>query len=105
MNIPRRKFLKAGAGSVALLAATGCDQLPKELRGLLFLESKASGPFQAPSGELIDPITHALNRAAFGPRPGDYSRIKKLANTGEAAATAYIEEQLDPLAIDDAAAE
>jgi uncharacterized protein (DUF1800 family) len=105
MNLPRRKFLKAGASSVALLAATGCDQLPRELRGLFSLEPKTSGPFQPPASELIDPIAHALNRAAFGPRPGDYARVKKLGRTPEAAAAAYVEEQLDPEKIDDEAAE
>src|SRR5438270_13250042 len=34
MHFPRRKFLKAGATSVAWLAAVGCDQLPRELQGL-----------------------------------------------------------------------
>ena len=105
MKLPRREFLKVGAGSVAFLAATGCDQLPRELRGLFSLEAKASGPFQPPAQEMIDPISHTLNRAAFGPRPGDYTRIKKLGKTADEAATAYVEEQLDPGAIDDAAAE
>jgi uncharacterized protein (DUF1800 family) len=105
MKLPRRQFLKAGAGSVALLAATGCDQLPRELRGLIALEPKPSGPFQPPSGKEIDPIAHALNRVAFGPRPGDYARIQELAKTPEAAAAAYIEEQLDPEKIDDAASQ
>ena len=105
MNLPRRKFLKAGASSFALLAATGCDQLPRELRSLFASDSKASGPFQPPAQESIDPITHVFNRAAFGARPGDYARIRKLAKTPEEAATAFVEEQLLPEKIDDAAAE
>jgi hypothetical protein len=105
MKLPRRKFLKVGAGSVALVAATGCDQLPHELRGLFSLDSKASGPFQPPAQGVIDPISHALNRAAFGPRPGDYSRIRKLGKTAEEAASAYLEEQLNPEQIKDEAAE
>src|SRR3982074_3699202 len=102
MNLPRRKFLKVGAGSFALLAAAGCDQLPRELRGLFSLESKAAGPFQPPSQKLIDPIAHALNRAAFGPRPGDYARIKKVGKTAEEAATAYVEEKPHPGTIEHA---
>jgi len=41
MNLHRRKFLKAGAGSLALLAATGCDRLPRELRFLALQPRKA----------------------------------------------------------------
>ena len=104
MNLPRRKFLKAGAGSVALLAA-GCDQLPRELRGLLALHDKATGPFRPPAADLIDPIAHALNRVAFGSRPGDYERIKKLAPSPEEAAAAFLEQQLSPEKIEDDSAE
>jgi uncharacterized protein (DUF1800 family) len=103
MHLPRRQFLKAGASSVALLAATGCDKWPRELRVLF--PPKESGPFQPPAQELIDPIAHVLNRAAFGPRPGDYERLSKLASTPAEAATAYLEQQLKPDAIEDDAAD
>src|SRR5438105_5518490 len=105
MNLPRRKFLKAGASGVALLAATGCDQLPRELRQLLSLQTKASGPFQPPAQDEIDPITHALNRAAFAARPGDYERVRKLAGSPSEAAASYLEQQLQPEKLDDAEAE
>lgn len=104
MNLPRRKFLKAGAGSLALLATAGCDQLPRELR-ILIPQTKESGPFQPPARESIDPITHVLNRAAFGPRPGDYERVKKMAITPESAAEAWLEEQLNPEKLKDDAGE
>ena len=94
MNLPRRKFLKASAGSLALLA-TGCDQLPPELRNL-FLAERKPGPFGTPSEPAIDPITHALNRCGFGARPGDYDRIKKLGANAESAAAAWLDEQLAP---------
>ena len=42
-------------------------------------------------------ITHVLNRIGFGPRPGDVARVQKL------GLQAYIEEQLHPERIDDAA--
>jgi uncharacterized protein (DUF1800 family) len=42
---------------------------------------------------------HVLNRLAFGPRPGDLERVRKL------GVEAYIEQQLNPSKIDDAAAE
>jgi uncharacterized protein (DUF1800 family) len=105
MNLPRRRFLKAGASGVALLAATGCDQLPRELRQLLSFQTKASGPFHPPAQEEIDPITHVLNRAAFGARPGDYERVRKLGGTPSEAAAAYLEQQLQPERLDDADAE
>jgi uncharacterized protein (DUF1800 family) len=105
MNLPRRKFLKAGAGGVALLAATGCDQLPRELRQFLSLETKESGPFRPSAQKEIDPITHALSRAAFGARPGDYERVRKLAGGSSEAAAAYLEEQLQPEKIEDAEAD
>jgi uncharacterized protein (DUF1800 family) len=97
--LPRRRFLKAGAGSLALLAA-GCDQLPREFRGLIGSDVP-SGPFSLPSADAIDPIIHILNRAAFGPRPGDAERVRKLGATPEEAVFAYLEQQLAPDLIKD----
>ncbi len=104
MQVTRRKFLKVGGASAALLAAVGCDQVPRELR-VLYQSPKAVGPFQPPDSAEIDPITHALNRVAFGPRPGDYERVRKLGKTPEEAASAYIEQQLSPERLEDEAAE
>lgn len=100
MNFSRRQFLKVGGSTAALLATVGCDQLPRELT-VLYAQQQPVGPFQPPRTEQIDPITHALNRAAFGARPGDYDRIAKLASTPEQAATAYLDEQLSPEQIAD----
>src|SRR5438552_126979 len=105
MKVPRRKFLKAGASSVALIAAAGCDRLPRELRALFPPQAKATGAFQGASGEAIDPITHALNRVAFGARPGDYERIRRLSASPQDAAAAYLEAQLAPEKINDDVAE
>jgi uncharacterized protein (DUF1800 family) len=102
MNIPRRKFLKAGASGLALLSAAGCERVPEKVARLLLPPtSKEDGPFRAPSGVAIDPIAHVLNRTAFGPRPGDYQRIAKLGATADEAAAAYLEEQLHREAIPD----
>ncbi len=101
MRLPRRKFLKAGASSLALLATAGCDQLPRELRFLSLVETQTSGPFHPPAHESLDAIVHALNRTAFGPRPGEYERTKGLGATAEEAAAAYLEQQLHPERIDD----
>jgi uncharacterized protein (DUF1800 family) len=105
MNLPRRKFLKVGAGSIALWATTGCDQMPRELRGLFGDLSKTGGPFQPSTSKTITPITHVLNRTAFGPRPGDYERVSRLGRTADEAAAAYLEEQLAPEKLDDEEAE
>jgi uncharacterized protein (DUF1800 family) len=104
MNLPRRKFLKAGAGSLALLAS-GCDQLPRELRVFFSLETRRQGPFGTPPQPTIGPINHALNRCGFGARPGDYERINKLEANADAAAAAYLEQQLAPEKLDDERAE
>jgi len=100
MNFSRRHFLKVGGSTAALLATVGCDQLPRELT-VLYAQQKPVGPFQPPLTEQIDPITHALNRLAFGPRPGDYERVAKLKSTPEQAAAAYLEEQLHPERLQD----
>ncbi len=100
MNLSRRKFLKVGGSSAALLATVGCGQLPRELR-FLYTQQKNGGPFQPPAAEGIDPVTHVLNRLAFGSRPGDYARVCKLGPTPEQAAAAYVEQQLNPDRIDD----
>ncbi len=44
----------------------------------------------------------ALNRMAFGPRPGDLEALMAMGATIDARLTAYIDQQLDPAAIADA---
>ncbi len=43
----------------------------------------------------------ALNRLAFGPRPGDLEAFQALGTSDEARLAAYVEQQLDPASIDD----
>ncbi len=45
----------------------------------------------------------ALNRLGFGPRPGDIGQFNNLGSTDELRLAAYIDQQLDPSAIDDSA--
>lgn len=104
MQLSRRNFLRVGGSSAALLATVGCDQLPRELTSF-YQPTNDSGPFQPPSAAEIDSITHVLNRAAFGPRPGEYMRVLKLGATREQAAAAYLEQQLDYARITDEAGE
>lgn len=95
MKFSRRQFIRVGGGSAALVATLGCDPLPREVRAW-YEPAGRNGPFQSPARAVIDPITHVLNRVAFGPRPGDYARARLLAPAPEAAAAAYVEEQLQP---------
>ena len=99
MNFSRRKFLQTGS-AVALAATAGCDRATSDL--LPFLKpATTDGPFQPPQSAAIDLASHFINRLSFGPRPGDYERIRKLGATEAEAVAAYIEEQLDPARIPD----
>jgi uncharacterized protein (DUF1800 family) len=57
---------------------------------------QAGAPAPLPATE--EAITHALNRLTFGPRPGDVARVKAI------GLSKWIDQQLDPSRIDDAAA-
>jgi len=81
-------FLSLGIDVPAVAAA---DKKPKQdpvLKGLPITELSAD---QA--------ILHALNRLAYGPRPGDVERIKQM------GLAKWIDQQLNPKSIDDSAAE
>ena len=49
----------------------------------------------------VVPELIALNRMAFGPRPGDLDALMTLGATSEARLAAFVEQQLNPAAIDD----
>jgi uncharacterized protein (DUF1800 family) len=104
MNFTRRKFLRAGGAAAALAATAGCGDWRNPAQGLAAAVGFGPGPFQPPSADAIDPVAHALNRLSFGARPGDYERVRRLGATPGEAARAYIEEQLAPEKIEDAAA-
>ncbi|HET7873051.1 MAG TPA: DUF1800 domain-containing protein, partial [Terriglobales bacterium] len=59
------------------------------------------GPFQPPVNPALDPISHVLNRAGFGPRPRDYEKTRKLGKNPAEAAWAWLEQQLHPEDITD----
>ena len=90
MNFSRRKFLQAGGASAALAASAGCGNWKNPAQAVIDATALRPGPFQPPSADAIDPITHVLNRLSFGTRPGEYERIRKLGKTPEEAARAYI---------------
>ena len=78
MKLTRRQTLGllAGAGGVGVVATTGCGLGP-------------AGPVAGPTIE-SDPDSRFLNRAGFGPRPGDIAAMR---STGRKQ---WLEEQLDP---------
>ncbi|MEW6302667.1 MAG: DUF1800 domain-containing protein [Verrucomicrobiota bacterium] len=100
MNVSRRQFLTTGGTAAAVVAATGCKRVPAQLESLLGAEP---GAFQPPTADAIDPVAHVLNRLSFGPRPGDYAKVRALAKDSRLAAELWIEEQLNPERIEDSA--
>ncbi len=97
----RREFLKI-TGSGALAATLfGCDKASE----VLF----PSGPdvlngisdSLVPGDMRIDLISHALNRLTYGPAPGEYDRIRRLAETEKGCFDAFLEEQLGHDRLDD----
>ena len=56
----------------------------------------AAGVPAAPGPEIV-----ALNRMGFGPRPGDLATLMALGSTTDERLTKYVDQQLNPLAIDD----
>ncbi len=89
----RRDFLKTigvGAGAVFLadgvIEALAAPDLPAPLRNPALADAR-------------DPIAHVLNRVTFGPRPGQVDAVKQ---TG---IQAYLDQQLNPAAINDDASE
>ena len=58
----------------------------------------AAAPPATPTPEVI-----ALNRMAFGPRPGDLDALLALGGDSATRLQAYVEQQINPAAIDDSA--
>jgi uncharacterized protein (DUF1800 family) len=91
----RRDVLRLGGALAGATALAGCD-------GFWGGVSRALGGdlpdhVEIPQGASIDPARHLLDRAAFGPWPGDVERVRAM---GEEA---WIDEQLAPQSIDDTA--
>ncbi len=77
MAVSRKHFLWTGAA----LTLTGCQAIPSYLRLGAWKPKPETGPFQTPTSDSVDLISHALSRRAFGPRAGDYGRLASLAPT------------------------
>lgn len=93
MKTTRRSFVKVVGASGAAAALTGCVSAGDALATLLAPEPEAD--FRPPASNEIDSVSHILNRVTFGPRRGDYQRVKSM------GVEAYIEEQLDHESIGD----
>ena len=86
MIATRRRLLALGAAGLTAGVLSGCETLEQRL-------TQASLPLKAlppPNLPVHSPIVRLLNRAAYGPRPGD---INAVTNMGIAA---YVAEQLTP---------
>lgn len=90
----RREVLRA-----AVLGAGGlvsCDRVVTGLNREFFGEGLPER-FVLPKGESVDAAFHLVSRAGFGPWPGDVERVRAM------GCEAWLEEQLQPEAIDDTA--
>lgn len=105
-NIKRRSFLK-GLGAVATAAAatqvkpaTTLAQEPESDKPAM--RSPHTSSNRRAASQALPPLgVIALNRIAFGPRPGDLAAFQALGGTDEARLQAYVEQQLNPASIDD----
>jgi uncharacterized protein (DUF1800 family) len=83
--------LSADVPALAAIPATSKDKKPKldpSLKGLPITELTAD-----------EAILHALNRLAYGPRPGDVERVRQM------GLAKWIDQQLSPNSLDDKAME
>jgi Tat (twin-arginine translocation) pathway signal sequence len=88
MTFSRRRFL----GASATMAGAGMVDFPgKHTSSITFRTHSQADPAANPPIELI-----ALNRMAYGPRPGDVARVQQM------GFAAYVDEQLNPNDADDA---
>ncbi|MEW5985577.1 MAG: DUF1800 domain-containing protein [Chloroflexota bacterium] len=110
MPLSRRDFLKLGGLTAATLSATSCSVLGRRL-AVDELPSSLSAPMAVPVAAVNEPgadsvaqtpadaTLRLLNRAGYGPRPGDLERARQM------GLEAYLDEQLNPEGIEDTAAE
>ncbi|MCP4426053.1 MAG: DUF1800 domain-containing protein [Chloroflexi bacterium] len=105
MSLSRRDFLKLGGLTAVSASATACSVLGRRT-AQQDLPDSITAPTAVPvavetavPAQPVDPIWRFLNRAGYGPRPGDLKRV------AEMGLEAYLEEQLAPDSIDDPAAD
>ena len=104
MTLSRRQFLKLGGISAGAATLTACGSIGRKLAENDLPESlQAPTPLPpgTPTADLpafpVNPAMRLLNRAGYGPRPGDLDRVTQM------GLEAYLAEQLQPDSIDDQA--
>ncbi len=108
MKLTRRDFLRLGGLTAVAAGTAGCsvighelaqDELPEALTWPTAVPGAAPTTEGAPGlpQQAVNPVRRLLNRAGYGPVPGEVERV-----IGQGLA-AYLDEQLNPEAIDDTA--
>ncbi len=93
MKLSRRAFVAGGAAA----ALGGCDGIYSTVSQNL--AGGVPAVFARPDGERVDPDHAFLQRATFGPAPGDLDRLRSLGRE------AWLDEQLHPERLGDAPCE
>lgn len=107
----RRKLLQ-GAGLIGAAAAAGSLTRTPNTEAAPASQDVATPAMRSPRRSTVQaagdglpalpPVAViALNRAGFGPRPGDIAAFQALGNTDDARLQAWVDQQLDPDTIDD----
>jgi uncharacterized protein (DUF1800 family) len=99
----RRRTLLKGAGGAALAAAAlRLQNTEAQENGTPHAMRRAGREPTAPTMPPRPPLAViALNRMGYGPRYGDIYNFNQLGNTEDERLAAYVEQQLNPAAIDD----
>ena len=86
MNVTRRHWLGAGAAVLAAGLLSGCETLEQRVT------REQLPPYALPLEETpnLGLASRLLNRAAYGPRPGDAAEVARI------GLSAYVDQQLDP---------
>lgn len=90
MKLSRAEFLGAATATVGGLALSGCTEVTRRVSQPALPEAIGTTDL-----ETSDPAWRALNRMAYGPRPGDVEHVRKI------GVDAYVEEQLAPQQIEE----
>ena len=95
MTLSRRDFLKLGSITAVAASATACSAVGRQV-AQRDLPTALTIPEQRPAA--ADPVLRLLNRAGYGPRPGDVDQVRTQGLPD------YLAAQLHPESIDDPAA-
>ncbi|NIQ12099.1 MAG: DUF1800 family protein, partial [Gammaproteobacteria bacterium] len=111
MPISRREFLRLGSLTAVAASVTSCsvvsryvsqEELPETLPVPTAVSPEIAGSTIPADGfptTGINRVHRLLNRAGYGPRPGDLARVSEM------SFETYLEEQLNPDNIEDTAAD